>query len=607
MSQSLADFHFLRPWFLLALPLAGLCYWWLKQQLPSQHAWLKVIDKNLLPHLVRQQQAKASKPYFLLIIPLLWIIACIAAAGPSWQKIQQPISQQQQALVIVLDLSLSMYAEDESPSRLVRAKRKIEDILQQRKEGLTALIVYSGDAHLVVPLTDDNNTIINLLPALEPTMMPSFGSNIRAALTLAQQQIDNANIPDAQILLLSDELSPKAFQQALEQLTKPQQLAIITYGSVDGAPIPLPQSGFLQNDRGDTVLAKLNAQAIQKIAQSAGIPVQHNRLDNKDIQAYIEVSGELQQAEGEQRYKTLWKDGGHYFVLPLLLLFLFNFRRGWLLVVMLLVLPETSYALSWQSLWQNNNQQGQAALEQEDYAKAAEQFDDSAWKSYSHYRAGNFEKATKQVDENNAVSLYNQGNAYTQLGQYPQAIESYKKALALDENFDDAKANKALVEQLLEQQKQQDEQQQDGDDKDEQQDQQSSDDEDANQQQDSSSDAEQQDDGDSNESQENSQDGDEADANAQAADEQDQGDAEQQEQSQADTDEDEQAADEQDAQAMAEDDSQPLSSEEQQALEQWLRSVPDDPGQLLRNKFRHEYQQNRQRQQHIDQGSEHIW
>lgn len=246
MSQSLADFHFLRPWFLLALPLAGLCYWWLKQQLPSQHAWLKVIDKNLLPHLVRQQQAKASKPYFLLIIPLLWIIACIAAAGPSWQKIQQPISQQQQALVIVLDLSLSMYAEDESPSRLVRAKRKIEDILQQRKEGLTALIVYSGDAHLVVPLTDDNNTIINLLPALEPNMMPSFGSNIRAALALAQQQISHAKIQDAQILLLSDELSPDAFEQAIKQLEQPKQLAIITYGSAAGAPIPLPQSGFLK-------------------------------------------------------------------------------------------------------------------------------------------------------------------------------------------------------------------------------------------------------------------------------------------------------------------------------------------------------------------------
>src|SRR5690606_35107252 len=131
------------------------------------------------------------------LLPLIisgWLIACIAAAGPSWQKIQQPVSKQQDALVIVLDLSLSMYAEDEQPSRLVRARRKINDILQQRKEGLTALITYSGDAHVVVPLTDDGNTIINLLPALEPAIMPSFGSNIRAALQLAQQQLDNAAI-----------------------------------------------------------------------------------------------------------------------------------------------------------------------------------------------------------------------------------------------------------------------------------------------------------------------------------------------------------------------------------------------------------------------------
>src|SRR5690554_270161 len=351
MSQFLADFHFLRPWFLLALPLAGLCYWWLKKQEASQHVWLELIDNQLLPHLLRQQNSKSSKPYFLILLPLFWLIGCIAAAGPSWQKTQQPISQQQQALVIVLDLSLSMYAQDESPSRLIRAERKVEDILQQRKEGLTALIAYSGDAHLVVPLTDDNNTIINLLPALEPQMMPSFGSNIRAALALAQQQIDQAKLRDAQILLLSDELSPTAFTQALELLKKPQQLTVITYSSTAGAPIPLPQSGFLQDERGNTVLAKLNSKEIQRIAQGAGIRVYHNRLDNKDIADYIEVRGELKQAdsEQEQRYKTLWRDNGPYFVLLFLLLFLFNFRRGWLLIALLLVLPDTSYALSWQS------------------------------------------------------------------------------------------------------------------------------------------------------------------------------------------------------------------------------------------------------------------
>lgn len=365
------------------------------------------------------------------------------------------------------------------------------------------------------------------------------------------------------------------------------------------------------------MLAKLNTSSIHNIAQSAGVSVQHNRLDNKDIQAYVDVKGQLQQ-QGEQRYKTLWQDGGHYLMLPLLLLFLCNFRRGWLLVLMLMVLPEPSYALSWKDLWQNNNQQGQAALEQKDYAQAAEKFDHSAWKSYSHYRAGDFEQAAKQVDETNATSLYNQGNAYAQLGQYPQALDSYEKALTLDKNFADAKANKALIEQLLEKQKEQ-EKQQDTNGEENKETPSSSDQPQQDQQQQQPSDSDQQDTGD-NPQQQPSDD--------QAADEQNAGDNKQQDQQQApdnseqeeqektpaQSQQDKQANDEraaeeeEDAKMGAMDATQsPLTREEQQELEQWLRSVPDDPGQLLRNKFRHQYQQNRQRQQHIDQGSEHLW
>lgn len=321
------DFHFLRPWFLLALPLAGLFYYWLRAQFNQQNAWQRIIDPRLLPHLLEADAAQQGVRFTLPLLVVAWLIACLAAAGPSWQKIEQPISQQENALVIILDLSLSMYAEDEKPSRLIRAKRKITDLLQQRKEGVTALISYSGDAHLVVPLTEDGQTIQNLLPALEPSIMPKFGSNLSAALKLAQQQIEQAANQHTRVLLLTDEISEKDFAAMPRLLNKPDQLSIITFGTPDGAPIPIPQQGFLKDQRGTTVFASLNDQAIKQWANQHGINVQHNRLDNRDIQALAHFDAELKENQQNQQ-SVFWQDNGHWLVLLLLPIALYGFRRG---------------------------------------------------------------------------------------------------------------------------------------------------------------------------------------------------------------------------------------------------------------------------------------
>lgn len=324
----MSEFHFLRPWFLLALPLAGLFYYWFVQQVRNSEAWQQVIAPELLKHLVDKQGAKRS---FRVAMPLAvsaWCIACLAMAGPSWQKTELPINQQDNALILILDLSLSMYAEDEKPSRLLNAKRKISDILDLRKEGLTALIAYSGDAHWVVPLTEDGHTIKHLLPALEPIIMPKFGSNLSAALTLAQQQLDLAQVQHADIVLLTDEIGKKDRQQVVKILNQPQQLNILTFGSESGAPIPIPQQGFLK-DGNTTVLAKLPYADMQRWAKQQGIRLQKSRLDNQDI-AYIEhLSGDLR--ETEQRQAIFWQDNGYYLVWLLLPIALLAFRRGVLL------------------------------------------------------------------------------------------------------------------------------------------------------------------------------------------------------------------------------------------------------------------------------------
>ncbi|WP_240554857.1 VWA domain-containing protein [Oceanicoccus sagamiensis] len=161
----LDQFHFLRPEWLLAIIPATLLALFFWRQKSSAANWRGAINPQLLDHLIDGGSQRVARWPWLLLL-LVWVTASIAMAGPTWTKLPQPIHKKQDALVIVLDLSLSMLAEDIKPSRLVRARHKILDILAQREEGLTALIAYSGDAHIVSPLTDDNPTIANLTPAL---------------------------------------------------------------------------------------------------------------------------------------------------------------------------------------------------------------------------------------------------------------------------------------------------------------------------------------------------------------------------------------------------------------------------------------------------------
>ena len=170
------DFHFLRPAWLLATIPAILLVGVMWRVNSNVTAWDKAIDKNLLPFLLDRSKNAAQRTPLLMLL-FAWILSALSMAGPVWEALPQPVQKREDALVIVLDLSLSMFAPDHNPSRLDLAKRKLRDILALREEGQTALVVYAGDAHTVTPLTDDVVTIDALVPSLSPNIMPLFGSD----------------------------------------------------------------------------------------------------------------------------------------------------------------------------------------------------------------------------------------------------------------------------------------------------------------------------------------------------------------------------------------------------------------------------------------------
>ena len=198
-------FHFLRPfWFLAIIPLTFVI-WRMTKQTRNQRGWAGVIDAALLPHVLISKEIQSRK-WPKILIGLLALLAIMASAGPVWEQLPQPVFRNDSALVIALDLSRSMDAADLKPSRLIRARFKIVDLLKQRKEGQTALLVFAADAYTVTPLTDDGDTILSQLKALTTDLMPQQGSRADRAMLKASDLLKQAGSTKGDILLITDGL-----------------------------------------------------------------------------------------------------------------------------------------------------------------------------------------------------------------------------------------------------------------------------------------------------------------------------------------------------------------------------------------------------------------
>lgn len=585
-TQLIDNFHVLRPWWLMALIPAVLLFLGLKFRHAGQSAWARAIDPGLLQYLLD------SKPNRRQLMPLYgllaaWTIAALALAGPTWRQIPMPVQQSENALIIVLDLSLSMYANDLSPDRVTRAQRKITDILNDRDEGLTALVVYAGDAHTVVPLTDDVGTIHNLVPALDPDVMPVLGSDPAAGVQQALSLLDNAGIEQAQVLLMTDGILPgdiPAIERAFAE--RAHTLSILGIGTREGAPIPTPEGGFLRDSQNAIVIPKLERELLETLSSRTRGRYADIALTNEDFNYLLDESIFAQKSnlvESGLDFDT-WQEAGPWLVLLILPLAALAFRRGWLLCLplALVFLPAgPAQALEWESLWLTRDQQANRAFNNEEFDRAAGTFKDSHWRATAHYRNGDYERALEALSGLEGTQAhYNRGNTLAHLNRFEEAIEAYETVLGQAPDHDDARHNKEVLEELLAQQQEQP--QTGGKQQDQQEEQQQQEGSEQEQQQAQNQENQEQDASEQQQEQQSQSD------QQQTAQEQQQQEGEQQDQAE---NESEQQEGEQPIPELAENQESEADLEEQQSLEQWLRRIPDDPGELLRNKFRYQSMQ----------------
>ena len=579
-----ADVHFLRPEWLWAIPAVIVTAILLARRQLGPGNWQKVVDPALAPHVLSGSPNRKSDLRWWLL-GVTGVIAVLSLAGPAWERIEQPVFRSDQALVVALDLSRSMDAQDVTPSRMLRARLKILDILERRASGQTALIVYSSNAFTVAPLTTDTDTIAALVNSLSTDIMPSRGSYPTAAIYKGQQLLEQAGAVVGEVLLITDGGASPATERAARDLRDAgYTLSVLGVGTTEGAPIPKLSGGFVTDQAGQIAVARLEERGLRELAMHGGGRYATLASDGRDLDYLMAGEVGTRKASDDALATDQWREEGPWLALLLLPLGALAFRRGWVVVLAFAILPwsQPAEASLWDDLWFNRDQQAQQQLEAGNAADAAALFEDPEWRAVAEYEAGAYaQSAARFAEQEDLRNLYNLGNALARQGEFESAIDAYEQVLEADPDNEDAAYNRDLLEQMLQEQESQ--QQNQGDN-------QQSSEQSGGDSQESESDASSQ-----NESSEGSSDSENqsGEQNASARD-----DEMSEEDMQALQEELKRAAEEAEQQGrqqspqLSEEQLEALrrEQEQQQAMEQWLRRIPNDPGGLLRRKFRYQYQ-----------------
>lgn len=330
--SAFADFHFLYPRWLLAIPpLLAIAIWFTWRQRRSG-GWAQVVDPDLLVALRLGGAERRGSPWPLLA--LAWSLAALALAGPAWERAPSMAFRAPADWIVVLDLSPSMSVGDLTPDRATRARYAVADILGAAHDARVALIAFAGDAHVVVPLTSDVATIRALLPSLAPGIMPEPGDELAPALAEAAELLHQAASRRGKIMILTDGFEDPAEALRGAQTLRQQgaQIEVVGVGTIQGAPQLDANGGFVHDAQGASVLAKLPVDQLQRLAVAGG----------GRYWPLAEVSGMLaalqaesadplhQNAVASSVQVGAWRNEGIWMLPPLLLIASLIARRGWL-------------------------------------------------------------------------------------------------------------------------------------------------------------------------------------------------------------------------------------------------------------------------------------
>ncbi|WP_291955371.1 VWA domain-containing protein [Chelatococcus sp.] len=304
MTGALADFHFLRPWWLALLVPAVLLGWMEWRSADTTARWRAVIDAGLLRHLtVGGDTGRRVSPGSVLLAG--WLLGILVIAGPTWRQVPSPFAAATRPAMFVLKVTPSMMVSDLQPSRLDRAREKIADLIKLREGAPTGLVAYAGSAHLVLPPTADGDVVLSMAGALAPDIMPREGDALGEAIALAAQVLVDGKEGGSIVV----------FADAAPAVTP-----------ADGRPVPpVTLFAMLPPERAGA------APDLRAAATALDADVAMLTLDNSDVEALarsLQTRGDAYPPAGEGQG---WQEAGFWLTPIIALLALGWFRRGWVL------------------------------------------------------------------------------------------------------------------------------------------------------------------------------------------------------------------------------------------------------------------------------------
>ena len=449
-------FHFLRPaWALTFVPLLAIV-WAQNRRQTSRDKFGGIIAPHLLEYL-RQGRFNSRWINPGNVGGVFVLLLILVMMGPTGRQQPSPLSQDEAALVILLDVSSSMQQRDIKPSRLQRAKQKIADLLALRPDKQTALVVYAGTAHTVLTLTDDEDILNQYLAAITPGIMPRAGKFPEYSLPLVDQVLGESSAP-ATLLMFTDGPGADTSRIFNEYFTShAHQLLVVGVGTEKAAE----------------GLAPLERKSLQQLAADAGGYYLDLTIDDRDV-------GRINR-KIDSHYVVVedsalpWLDSGYPLVFVSLAIFLMWFRKGWTLTWTWLLVPlllgsGPSPALAQEQplatadtadtvpaanhwfadLWLTGDQQGRLLMQLGRYKEAAPRFDEPMWKGMAHYYAEDFMLAAEYFSRRDSDdALFNEANARAHARDYMRAVQRYDRLLARRPDYQGAVQNRQRVQELI--------------------------------------------------------------------------------------------------------------------------------------------------------------
>jgi len=482
---------------LLLIPFTGMFLWFMA----SRKRALRALGDERLIHRLTPDKPTSKHQIKFILFALAYTFLVLALANLQLGRKFEKVKRQGVDLMIAIDISESMLANDLKPNRLAQAKQFVSHLIDELSGDRVGLIIFAGNAYLQVPLTTDYVAVKSLLKTIDTDLAPTQGTAIGAAIRLADEAFEEGQTKYKALLIISDGENHEgdALEAAREAAEKGMLILTVGVGSPEGSPIPIYRGGRPTSERkrdrnGSIVFSKLNEPMLQQIAATGGGNYFRLTQGSSDVKAVVRELESMEQKDIEERMITDYEHKYQWFLAIAILLLTIEYfitekrnrmfsdwrifqsrpRGTGQLVIFLLLSAGLSTGLKAQIFQQKEFievRKGNKAYQQGDYVKAEQHFRkaDSVFAQNlkakfnlgaSVYRLGRYQQASEIFEEaarlapdslTRAMALHNMGNALMQLKEYPKSVEAYKQALRLNPRDEDTRYNLAYALQMMQQ------------------------------------------------------------------------------------------------------------------------------------------------------------